>query len=75
MPRKPHQTERIPLRDRCLYPRNYSPISPLQYLGDLARMMGQETNVHLVKVEKGSMFLSSLLIGRPSQRFVSASKL
>jgi hypothetical protein len=31
------------------------PLSRLsQYLGDIARMMGQETNVHLLKVERGS---------------------
>jgi hypothetical protein len=54
MPRNPHKPQEYRFEIDAFTPETI-PLSRLsQYLGDLARMMGQETYVHLVKVEQGS---------------------
>ena len=54
MPRKPHKPREYRFETDAFTPETIPLYRLSQYLGDLARMMGQETNVHLVKVEKGS---------------------
>jgi hypothetical protein len=54
MPRRPRKTREYRFEIDAFTPETI-PLSRLsQYLSDLARMMGQEANVHLVKIEKGS---------------------
>jgi hypothetical protein len=54
MPRKPRKPREYRFEIDAFTP-DTIPLSRLsQYLGDLARIMGQEASVHLVKVDKGS---------------------
>jgi hypothetical protein len=54
MPRKPHKPREYRFEMDAFTPETI-PLSRLsQYLGDLARLMGQDANVHLARVDKGS---------------------
>ena len=54
MPRKPRKVCEYRFEIDAYTPETI-PLSRLsQYLGDLARIMGESANVHLVRIEKGS---------------------
>ena len=54
MPRNPHKPREYRFEIDAFSPETIPLARLSQYLGDLAKMMGQEGNVHLVKVMKGS---------------------
>jgi hypothetical protein len=54
MPRRPNKPREYRFEIDAFTPETIPLARLSQYLGDVARMMGEETNVHLSRIEKGS---------------------